>query len=187
MWTDGKSRGGKSQRRKEEKAEERRSDKRENPGERKVGKVANHYVFSPSGRSKSSLAKAAGAEPSGEMRDEKLHAVVAWSRFGRHKVLNTSCLEQRGCRKSPSSWGANHVWKSKCEITAGSEHFSKLRCWKGARRCGARHISKPKCGKHQCRITFWKLRCRKIKHRCGAKHISKSKWKNTTHVQTVSI
>jgi len=30
-----------------------------------------------SGGSKSRLAKAAGAEPSGQMRDEKLHAVVA--------------------------------------------------------------------------------------------------------------
>ena len=31
--------------------------------------------------SKSGLAKAAGAEPSGQMRDEKLHAVVARSTF----------------------------------------------------------------------------------------------------------
>ena len=31
---------------------------------------------------KSRLAKAAGAETSGEMRDEKLHAVVARSTFG---------------------------------------------------------------------------------------------------------
>ena len=43
-------------------------------------KVAIHYVssiFCGSGWSKSRLAKAAGAEPSGQMRDEKLHAVVA--------------------------------------------------------------------------------------------------------------
>ena len=32
-----------------------------------------------SGGSKSRLAKAAGAEPAGQMRDEKLHAVVARS------------------------------------------------------------------------------------------------------------
>ena len=42
-------------------------------------KVAIHCVFpmicGPGG-SKSRLAKAAGAEPSGQMRDEKLHAVV---------------------------------------------------------------------------------------------------------------
>ena len=34
-----------------------------------------------SGGSKSRLAKAAGAEPSGQMRDEKLHAIVARSTF----------------------------------------------------------------------------------------------------------
>ena len=34
-----------------------------------------------SGRSKSRLAKAAGAEPSGQMRDEKLHVVVVRSNF----------------------------------------------------------------------------------------------------------
>ena len=34
-----------------------------------------------SGGSKSRLAKAAGAEPSGQMRDEKLHFVVARSTF----------------------------------------------------------------------------------------------------------
>ena len=33
------------------------------------------------GGSKSRLAKAAGAEPSGQMRDEKLHAVVVRSTF----------------------------------------------------------------------------------------------------------
>ena len=34
-----------------------------------------------SGGSKSNLAKAAGAEPAGQMRDEKVHAVVARSTF----------------------------------------------------------------------------------------------------------
>ena len=49
----------------------------------KVGKSRNtaFFLFSPmicgSGGSKSRLAKAAGAEPAGQMRDEKLHAVVA--------------------------------------------------------------------------------------------------------------
>ena len=45
-----------------------------------------------SGGSKSRLAKAAGAEPSGQMRDEKLHAVVARSIFGSQKCkkLTTS-------------------------------------------------------------------------------------------------
>ena len=45
-----------------------------------------------SGGSKSRLAKAAAAEPSGQMRDEKLHAVVARSIFGSQKCkkLTTS-------------------------------------------------------------------------------------------------
>ena len=50
----------------------------------KVGK-SQFTVLLPmicgSGWSKSNLAKAAGAEPSGQMRDEKLHAVLAQSTF----------------------------------------------------------------------------------------------------------
>ena len=38
-----------------------------------------------SGGSKSRLAKAAGAEPAGQMRDEKVHAVVARSTFPSQK------------------------------------------------------------------------------------------------------
>ena len=47
---------------------------------RKGRKVAKHGVFPMicgSEGSKSRLAKAAGAEPAGQMRDEQLHAVVA--------------------------------------------------------------------------------------------------------------
>ena len=42
-----------------------------------------------SGGSKSRLAKAAGPEPAGQMRDEKLHAVVARSTFRSQNVQNT--------------------------------------------------------------------------------------------------
>ena len=73
-----------------------------------------------SGGSKSRLAKAAGAEPAGQMRDEKLHAVVARRTFPSQNVQDTP-------------------W---------SDHFWKLRCRKSARRCGAKHISKSKCTKH---------------------------------------
>ena len=73
-----------------------------------------------SGGSKSRLAKAAGAEPAGQMSDEKLHAVVARSRFPSQNVQNTPV----------------------------SDHFWKLRCQKSARRCGAKHICKSKCRKH---------------------------------------
>ena len=73
-----------------------------------------------SGGSKSRLAKAAGAEPAGQMRDEKLHAVVARSTFPSQNAQNTR----------------------------GADHFWQLRCRKSARRCGAKHISKSKRTKH---------------------------------------
>ena len=55
--------------------EKRMSQKKEDAGARKGRKVAKHRVFPMicgSGGSKSRLAKAAGVEPSGQMRDEKL-------------------------------------------------------------------------------------------------------------------
>ena len=70
-----------------------------------------------SGGPKSSLAKAAGAEPAGQMRDEKMHAIVARSTFPSQNVQSTSA----------------------------SDRFWKLRCQKSARRCGAKRISKSKC------------------------------------------
>ena len=60
----------------------RKSQKKEDADARKGRKVAKHCVFPMiwgSGGSKSRLAKAAGAEPAGQMRDEKVHAVVARS------------------------------------------------------------------------------------------------------------
>ena len=174
-------------RREEERSKKRKSQKKEDPA-RKGRKVAKHSVFPMicgSGGSKSRLAKAAGAEPCGQMRDEKLHAVVA---------------------RSTSSQNAQN--------TSAPDHFWKLRCRKSARRCGAKHISKSKYvyKTHHVRTTFgscdvekvhavvarstfrsqnarntpgpdhfWKLRCRKSACRCGSKHISKSKYVYKTH------
>ena len=67
-----------------EKIRDRESQKREDAGARKGREVAKHCgfpLFCGSGGSKSRLAKAAGAETSGQMRKEKLHAVVARSTF----------------------------------------------------------------------------------------------------------
>ena len=57
---------------------------------RKGRKVAKHCVYLTCGSrgSKSRLAKAAGAEPSIQMRDEKLHAVVLRSTFANEKANN---------------------------------------------------------------------------------------------------
>ena len=67
-----------------EKMREGESQKREDAGARKGRKVAKHSVFPMicgCGVSKSRLAKAAGAEPGGQMKDDKLQAIVARSTF----------------------------------------------------------------------------------------------------------
>ena len=107
----------------ERRSETRKSQKKEDADAQKGRKVSKHCVFPMtcgSGGSKSRLAKAAGAEPSGQMRDEKLHAVVARSTFRSENVQST-----------PSP-----------------DHFWQLRCRKSASRCGAKYISKSKCTKH---------------------------------------
>ena len=107
----------------ERRSKKRKSLKQEDPGARKGRKVAKHCVFPMicgSGGSKSRLAKVAGAEPAGQMRDKKLHAVVVRSTFRSQNVQNTP----------------------------GPDHFWKLRCRKSARCCGAKHMSKSKRTKH---------------------------------------
>ena len=81
-----KQRWEESEKRREEerRSEKRKSQKKEDAGARKGRKVAKHCVFlmiCGSGGSESRLAKAAGAEPAGQMKAEKLHAVVARSTF----------------------------------------------------------------------------------------------------------
>ena len=136
-------------------AEERRSVKskrkrKEDAGARKGRKVAIHYVFPlicDSGGSKSRLAKAAGAEPAGQMRDYKVHAVVARSTFGSQNVQNTP----------------------------GPDHFWKLRCGKSARRCGAKHLSKSSAQqKLRGSEHFWTFGCRFAWQAQGILHLAKS-------------
>ena len=108
----------------ERRQEKRKSEKKEDACARKGCKVAKHIAFfqwfvAPEGRKVGSL-KAASAEPCGQMRNEKLHAVVARSTFPSQHLRSTPF----------------------------SDHFWKLWCRKSARRCGAKHISKSKCAKH---------------------------------------
>ena len=104
-----------------------------------------------SGGSKSRLAKAAGAEPAGQMRDEKLHTIVARSTFPSQNVQNTWVSEhfwKLRCRKSARSVAQSTFRSQNVQNTSASDHFWNLRCRKSARRCGAKHISKSKCTKH---------------------------------------
>ena len=68
----------------ERRSEKKKSQKKEDADARKGRKVAKHCVFPMicgSGGSKSRLAKAAVAEPSGQRRDEKLHALWREAHF----------------------------------------------------------------------------------------------------------
>ena len=140
------------------------------------------------------LAKAAGVEASGQMRDEQLHAVAAQSTFGSQNVQTIPgpdhCWKLR-CRKSARRCGAKHIY------TPCLDHFSKLRCrkwtplWREAHfqvktrqlqtavlarsTFGSQNVQSTPCSDH-----FLILRCRKSARRCGAKHISRSKC--TKHV-----
>ena len=120
IWTDEKRKSGdgKSQRREEKRrknTKKRKFQKKEDPGARRSRKIAKHSVFPMicgSGGSKSRLAKAVGAEPAGQMRDEKLHAAVARSAFPSQNVPRPSndtfvCVSILFC----SCCGFSLVWK----------------------------------------------------------------------------
>ena len=158
IWTDEKqSREEAERKRKIRRKKSRRERVRRKKMEmrEKVGKSRN-TVFFPmiwgSGGSKSRLAKAAGAETAGQMRDEKLHAVVARSTFASQNVQNTSAPDhfwKLRCRKKCTPlWPRSTFPSQNVQNTPLSDHFWKLRCRKSARRCGAKHISKSKCTKH---------------------------------------
>ena len=116
IWTDEKQSREEAERR--ERLEERRVRRQKMQMREMVGKSRN-TVFPHSGGSKNRLAKAAGVEPAGQMRDEKVHAVVARSTFPSQNVQNPPL----------------------------SDHFLKLQYRKSARRCGAKHMSNSKSTK----------------------------------------
>ena len=91
----------------------------------KVGKSRFTAVFPMicgSGGLKRRLAKAAGAEPDGQMRDKQIARCCG--------ATARSTLPSQNIQSTPFS---NHFWK--------------LRCSKSARRCGAKHVSKSKVSK----------------------------------------
>ena len=141
--------------------EEKKDQKRESVRRKqiqvreKVGKSRKN-VFFPliccSGGSKSRLAKAAGAEVSGQMIDEKLHTVVARSTFRSQNAQNTPA----------------------------PDHFWKLRCRRSARRCGTKHISKSKCTKHTSSGPLLEVAMSKKVHAGGREaHFRSQKCKKT--------
>ena len=102
--------------------------------------------------SKSSLAKAAGAEV----------PVLAdrWKmarRCGTKHIFKSKCTKHRTVGPSlevPMSKNGTALWREahfqvKMHKTPHGQQFLKFRCSKMARRCGAKHICKAKCTKHR--------------------------------------
>ena len=118
-----KQRWEKSEKRKSEKKEDQQRERKKQADQsvRKGRKVAKHCG---TGRSESSLAKVAGSEASGRMRDQKLHAIVARGTLRSEKLKNSAVSEHvwtMRCRKSARDCdcGAKPIWKSKW-----AKHFS---------------------------------------------------------------
>ena len=178
-----KSRDGKSQGREEKNKEDQRREiqKKEDPGARKDRKVAIHRVFPMicgSGGSKSRLAKAACAEPCGQMRDEKLHAAVARSTFAsqctKHATFR-AVLEVEMLKKRMPLWR-----ESDFEVNMHKTHHVQSTFWRwdvqrvhaavARSRFRSQHAQNTPRSEH-----FLTLRCSTSARGCGAKHISKSK------------
>ena len=116
-----------------EKIREEKGWQERDAGARKGRKVAIHWVFpliSGSRGSKNRLAKAAGAEPSGQMRKWKNARRCGTKMHEAH--FQVKKLKTPHVRTPFGSW---HVEKVQ---------FWKFRCRKSVRRCGAKHISKSK-------------------------------------------
>ena len=94
------SRGGKSQRGEEKRREDQRGERVRRKKTQVREKIGNsrftvffQWFVAPEGRKVTSL-KRRDAEPSGQMRNEKLHAVVARSTFPSQNAQSTSASEQ---------------------------------------------------------------------------------------------
>ena len=162
-----KQRWEKSEKRREEK--KREDQKKEDAGAWKVRKVAKHCVFPMfcgSGGSKSRLAKAADAEPCGQMRDEKLHAVVARSTFPSQNAKGTSTSE--------------HFWKLRCRKSAhrSAWMYKTPQCWNafGSWAVKKAHAEVKMYKTHQVRNTFLKLGCGFVWQAQGIVHLVKCEW-----------
>ena len=135
--------------------------------------------------------KAAGAEPSGQMRDEKLHSIVARNAFASEKAKSSSPSEhfmKMRCRKvqvmARSTFPTKHTnlgphWdlemSKKCTLLLREEHVQS-KCTKHtmfgplfeiemAKKCTmlwrGAHLNS-KCKIETCSDHFWTFRCRSL-------------------------
>ena len=119
-------------------------------------------IWGPGG-SKSRLAKAAGAEPAGQMRDEKLHAVVARSIYGSQNVKKHQgfgpLLEVAMSKKCTPLWREAHfeVKMRKAHhsrTTFGSGDVEKVHAVVARSTFPSQNVQNTPAPDH-----FWQLRC----------------------------
>ena len=182
VWRDGNAEVGRvrEEKRRKRRSEKRKSQKKEDAGAWKGRKVAAHPVSSMicgPGGSKSRLAKAAGAEPSGQMRDGKMHAVVARSIFPSQNVQSTPgsdhFWEVEMSKKCTPLWREAHLevkskrntsfgalfWSWDVEIVHAVVPRSTFPSQKGQKLTGTEH--------------FWTFRCRFVWQAQGIVHLVK--------------
>ena len=147
-WKAEQGRGREKRKIRREKIRRERVRRKKMQMREKVGKSRNTVFFQ--GRKVGSL-KRRVRSPAGQMRDEKVHAVVARSTFASQNVQNTPLSDHFWKLRDEKVYAVvarSTFWSQNVQNTPGSDHFWKLRCRKSARRRGAKHISKSKCTKH---------------------------------------
>ena len=167
-----KSRGGKSQRR-------QRVRRKKIKVRKKGRKVETRCVFRGS---KSSLAKAAGAEPFGAIRDQIFHGVLARSSCWK-RTCQTHCSSERLLEVDMWKKCALLCHEAKFEVkTNKTTMFGALFEVEMLKKCTPlwheAHFEVKTCKAHHSQSMSehcWKRSCSKSARSCGAKHVLKSK------------
>ena len=153
----------------------------------KVGKSRNTVFFqwfvAPGGRKVGSL-KRAGAEPAGQMRDEKLQCRCGAKHISKSKCTKHTSfgplLEVEMSKKCTPLWREAHfevkMYKThQLRTTFGSWDVEKVHAVVARSTFPSQNVQSTTCSRH-----VWMVGCRKSARHCGAKHISKSTcFKNT--------
>ena len=141
------------------------------------------WFEAPEGRKVGSL-KRRVAEPSGQTRDEKVHAVCGAKHISKSKCTKhthasdhfwkLTMFEKVHAVVARSTFPSQNVQNTPCSdvrTTFGSWDVEKVHAVVARSTFPSQNVYKA----HQSSDHFWKLRYWKSARRCGAKHISKSK------------
>ena len=158
IWTDEKQRGEESEKRRKKIKKEKSLRRKMIPVREKIGKSRSTVFFQwfvAPGGSKSRLARAAGAEPSGRMRDQSCTPLrrKAYFQVKMYKTLQ--------CRTTFGSCNAEKVHAIVARSTFPSENARNI-----TRRCGAKHVSESKVQETGGFEALLAIRCRFLRGVC---------------------